>query len=133
MEAARMGDLGERVVSIVDDDPSLRRSVRNLLRSVGYRIEVFESAEAFLQSANRLNTGCLLLDVRLAGMSGLDLLAYLVATTPRIQVVMLTAHGDEETRQRCLRMGAIAFLTKPFRPEALYEAVKRAVELPLPT
>jgi len=128
-----MGDLGERVVSIVDDDPSLRRSVRNLLRSVGYRIEVFESAEAFLQSENRLNTGCLLLDVRLAGMSGLELLAHLVATASRIQVVMLTAHGDEETRQRCLRMGAIAFLTKPFRPEALYEAVKRAMELPPPT
>ena len=128
-----MGNQSERVVSIVDDDPSLRRSVKNLLSSVGYRVEAFESAEAFLQCAHQQDTACLVLDVGLAGMSGLDLLARVVVMAPRIPVVILTAHGDEATRQRCLRTGALGFLTKPFRPEALCEAVTRAIELSPPT
>ena len=92
-----------RLVSIVDDDGSLRRSVRNLLTSVGFRVETFVSAEAFLASMHRENTGCLVLDLRMPGMSGLDLLAHLAAMDSRIPAVILTAHGDDEARRRTCR------------------------------
>src|SRR5207249_2993835 len=105
---------GGRVVCVVDDDASLRRSLRNLLMSVGFRVETFQSAEAFLDSVHRENTGCLVLDLRMTGMNGLDLLRHLAARGSRIPVIILTAHGDDETRQRSLQAGAVAFLTKPF-------------------
>ena len=94
-----MGKHDGRVVCIVDDDPSLRRSLRNLLMSVGFRVETFDSAEAFLESAHRHGIGCVVLDVRMAGMSGVDLLRHLVATGSRIPAIMLTAHADDETRR----------------------------------
>lgn len=115
------------VVSVVDDDESLRRSLRNLLRSVGFGVETFASAEEFLRSAQRENTGCLVLDLRMTGMSGLDLLRHLAVTDSRIPAVILTAHGDEETRRRSLQAGAIAFLDKPFRSDALVDAVRTAL------
>src|SRR5436309_15227624 len=117
-----------RLVSMVDDDEALRRSVRNLLTSVGFRVETFASAEAFLQSAHRGNTGCVVLDVRMPGMSGLDLLIHLAATGSRIPVVMLTAHSDEEARRRAMQAGAVAFLGKPFHSKALVGAVRKALE-----
>jgi len=116
-----------RVISVVDDDESLRRSVGNFLRSVGFRVETFASAEDFLRSARRERTGCLVLDVRMTGMSGLDLLRHLAAGNVRVPAVVLTAHGDEDIRQRCLRAGAVAFLDKPFHAEALLDAVQRAM------
>jgi len=116
-----------RVISIVDDDQSLRRSLRNLLTSVGFRVETFASAEDFLSSSEQENTGCLVLDLRMGGMHGLDLLRHLAATGSRIPVVILTAHGDDETRQRSLEAGAVAFLGKPFRPDTLLDAVRRAL------
>ena len=91
-----MGENDVRLVSIVDDDGSLRRSVRNLLTSVGFRVETFVSAEAFLGSIHRENTGCLVLDLQMPGMTGLDLLAHLAATDSRIPAIILTAHGDDE-------------------------------------
>jgi FixJ family two-component response regulator len=115
------------VVSIVDDDASLRRSVRNLLTSVGFRVETFSSAESFLQSAHRMSTGCLVLDLKMGGMSGLDLLVHLNAIGARIPAVILTAHGDDETRRRTLAAGAVAFLGKPFRGDALLDAVRRTL------
>jgi FixJ family two-component response regulator len=117
-----------RLVSIVDDDESLRRSVRNLLTSVGFRVETFASGEAFLQSAHRGNTDCVVLDLRMPGTSGLDLLMHLTATGSRIPVVILTAHGDDEARRRTLQAGAVAFLGKPFHGEALLGAVRRALD-----
>lgn len=117
-----------RLVSIVDDDESLRRSVRNLLTSVGFRVETFASAEAFLQSAHRGSTDCVVLDLRMPGTSGLDLLMHLTATGSRIPVVILTAHGDDEARRRTLQAGAVAFLGKPFRGEALLGAVRSALD-----
>jgi FixJ family two-component response regulator len=114
----------KRVVCIVDDDPSLRRSLRNLLTSVGFRVETFDSAEAFLESVHQQNAGCMVLDLRMAGMSGLELLRLLAANGSRIPVVVLTAHGDEDTRQRTLQAGAVAFLTKPFQSAALVDAVR---------
>src|SRR3989442_1577512 len=123
----RMGERDRPVVSIVDDDESLRRSLRNLLRSVGFGVETFASAEEFLASAQRENTGCLVLDLRMTGMSGLDLLRHLAAAKVRVPAVVLTAHGDEEIRQRCLGAGAVAFLDKPFRGDALLDAVQTAL------
>jgi len=116
-----------RVVSIVDDDESLRRSVRNLLTSVGFRVETFESAEAFLQSAERVHTGCVVLDLRMPGMSGLDLLGHLAAIGSRIPVIILTAHSDDEARRRTLQAGAVAHLGKPFHGDALLGAVRKAL------
>jgi len=123
----RKGTRDTRVISVVDDDESLRRSVRNFLRSVGFRVETFASAEDFLSSGRRESTGCLVLDVRMTGMSGLDLLRYLAAENVRIPAVVLTAHGDEEIRRRCLGAGAVAFLDKPFHAEALLDAVQTAL------
>ena len=116
-----------RLVSIVDDDESLRRSVKNLLTSVGFQVETFASAEAFLQSAHRADTRCVVLDLRMPGMSGLDLLMHLAATGSPIPVVILTAHSDDEARRRMLQAGAVAFLGKPFHGEALLGAVRKAL------
>ena len=122
-----MGESDRPVVSVVDDDESLRRSLRNLLRSVGFGVETFASAEEFLSSAQRENTGCLVLDLRMTGMSGLDLLRHLAVRDSPIRVVILTAHGDEETRRRSLQAGAVAFLDKPFHSDALLDAVRAAL------
>jgi FixJ family two-component response regulator len=115
------------VVSIVDDDPSLRRSLRNLLTSVGLRVETFESAEVFLQSGAPDTTGCLVLDMRMPGMGGLGLLKHLVASGSRIPVIVLTAHGDEDTRERSILAGAVAFLEKPVPSAVLLDAVRSAL------
>ncbi len=117
-----MDERDRPVVSVVDDDESLRRSLRNLLRSVGFGVETFASAEEFLRSAERGSTGCLVLDLRMSGMSGLDLLQRLAVEDSHIPAVILTAHGDVETRRRSLQAGAVAFLDKPFRSDALLDA-----------
>jgi len=122
-----MGKHDGRVVCIVDDDASLRRSLRNLLMSVGFPVQTFESAEAFMASLDRDSIGCVVLDVRMAGMSGIDLLRHLVATGSRIPVIILTAHADDETRRRSLEAGAVAFLEKPVRSAALLDAVRTAL------
>jgi FixJ family two-component response regulator len=116
-----------RLVSIVDDDESLRRSVKNLLTSVGFRVETFASAEAFLQSAHRADTRCVVLDLRMPGMGGVDLLMHLAAAGASIPVIILTAHSDDDARRRTLQAGAVAFLGKPFHGEALLGAVRRAL------
>ena len=122
-----MGESDRPVISVVDDDESLRRSLSNLLRSVGFGVETFATAEEFLRSAQPENTGCLVLDLQMTGMSGLDLLRQLAVRDSRIRVVILTAHGDEETRRRSLQAGAVAFLDKPFHSDALLDAVRAAL------
>ena len=116
-----------QVVGIVDDDASLRRSLGNLLMSTGLRVETFASAESFLESDHRNGIGCVVLDVRLTGMSGIELLRHLVATGSAIPAIMLTAHGDDETRRRSLEAGAVAFLEKPVRSATLLDAVRAAL------
>ena len=116
-----------RVVCIVDDDASLRRSLRNLLMSLGFRVETFSSAEAFLESVHPDGIGCVVLDVRMAGMSGVDLLRHLAATGSPVPTIMLTAHADDEMRRRSLEAGALAFLEKPVRSDALLAAVRTAL------
>jgi FixJ family two-component response regulator len=118
---------GGRIISVVDDDVSLRRSLRNLLSSVGFEVETFESAEAFLASDSRERAACLVLDLRMPGMGGLDLLSHLAATGSRIPVIVLTAHGDDDARRRSLDAGAVAFLIKPFQSAALLDAIQRVV------
>ena len=122
-----MANHGGRVVSVVDDDVSLRRSLRNLLSSVGFEVETFESAEAFLASDSRERAACLVLDLRMPGMGGLDLLSHLAAAGSRIPVIVLTAHGDDDARRRSLDAGAVAFLIKPFQSAALLDAIQRVV------
>lgn len=122
-----MSEQNGRVVSVVDDDASLRRSLRNLLTSVGLRVETFESAELFLESDSLDKTGCLVLDLRMPGMGGLSLLGRLAASRTRIPVIILTAHGDEDMRQRTLQTGAVAFLEKPVKGPALLGAVRSAL------
>ena len=122
-----MGNHDGRVICIVDDDASLRRSLSNLLMSVGFRVETFSSAEAFLEVVDRASIGCLVLDVRMEGMSGVDLLRRLVTAGSTIPAIMLTAHGDDETRRRSLEAGAVAFLEKPVRSDALIAAVRAAL------
>jgi len=122
-----MGQENTPIVSIVDDDESLRRSLRNLLGSVGLRVETFASAEDYLQSHYREQTGCLVLDLRMHCMDGLELLRPLSGLGSRIPAVILTAHGDDEARRRSLQAGAVAFLTKPFDGNALIDAVRTAL------
>jgi len=122
-----MGKRDGRVVCIVDDDASLRRSLRNLLMSAGFPVETFQSAEAFLDWVDRDRIGCVVLDLRMAGMSGLDLLKQLVVTGSRIPAIMLTAHADDETRRRSLEAGAVAFLEKPVRSAVFLDAVRTAL------
>ncbi len=122
-----MGTHDTSVIFVVDDDESLRRSLGNFLRSVGFRVETFTSAEQFLRSARRERTGCLVLDLRMGGMSGLDLLRQLAVADLRVPAVILTGHGDAEMRRRCLAAGAVAFLDKPFHSDALLDAVQTAL------
>ncbi|SRR6266849_1982854 len=115
------------LISIVDDDDSLRNSLNNLIRSVGFRAQGFSSAEAFLHSNQLHDTACLILDVRMPGMSGLDLQRQMVADNSRIPIVFITSHGDDNARTRALEAGAVAFLYKPFREEALFKAIDSAL------
>ena len=113
-----MSSHGERkFVAIVDDDDSVRGTLQELLRSAGFFSLAFESAEAFLGSGDHLETGCLITDIRMPGMSGLELQARLNAERCRIPTIFITAHGDEEMRLRALREGAVEFLPKPFDDE----------------
>jgi len=115
------------LISVVDDDDSVRESLRGLLRSVRLGVEVFASAEEFLRSHRTNETDCLILDVRMAGIGGLELQRRLVYSNPEIPVIFITAHGDEELRSRALKCGAVDFLFKPFSEEALLSAVHRAL------
>jgi len=115
------------LISIVDDDESIREAIQSLLRSVGFKAKTFASAEQFLQSDQIENTACLILDVRMPGMSGLELQRRLMATQCRIPIVFVTAHGDEEARSRALQEGAVEFLLKPFSEEALLNAIQAAL------
>ena len=115
------------LISIVDDDESIREAIQSLLRSVGFRAKTFASAEQFLQSDQIENTACLILDVRMPGMSGLELQRRLIATQCRIPIVFVTAHGDEEARSRALQEGAVEFLLKPFSEEALLNTIQAAL------
>jgi FixJ family two-component response regulator len=116
------------LISVVDDDESVRESLSGLIRSVGFGVMVFASAEEFLGSNRLLDADCLILDVRMPGMSGIDLQRQLAASHTSIPVIFITAHGDEEARVRALNGGAVDYLLKPFSEEALLKAIDTALK-----
>lgn len=116
-------------VSVVDDDESIREAIKSLLRSVGIEANVFASAEDFLNSDYTRDTACLILDVRMPGMSGLELQQRLVSANCLLPIIFITAHAsDEGARSRALQSGAVDFLLKPFSEEALLNDVYAALE-----
>ena len=116
------------LISIVDDDDAFKCSLEDLIRSVGWRAQGFASAEAFLRSPHRQETACLILDVRMPGMSGPELQRRLVGAASAIPIIFITAHVDEGVRTRALQDGVVAFLYKPFREEDLLHAVNAALK-----
>lgn len=115
-----------KLVAIVDDDGSVRTALLGLMKAVGLPARAFASAEEFLQSGAREKTTCLVADVRMPGMSGLDLQAQLNAWSAGIPVIFITAHGDAATRARALNAGAIQFFQKPFDDQALLDSIRAA-------
>jgi FixJ family two-component response regulator len=116
------------LVFVVDDDPSIRESLRRLFTSVGLAVEVFPSAQAFLQRPRVDSPACLVLDVRLPGLSGLDLQRELAGTDTALPIIFLTGHGDIPMSVRAMKAGAVEFLTKPFREQDLLDAIRQAIE-----
>ena len=119
---------GAPVVFVVDDDPSVRSSLKFLLSSVGLQVESFDSAETFLQRKPPDAPSCLVLDVRLRGLSGLDFQRELAARNIRIPIVFVSGHGDIPMSVRAMKAGAIEFLTKPYRDQDLLDAVRIALD-----
>ena len=116
------------LIAVVDDDAAVREAVQSLLRSAGLRAEAFASAEDFWQAGPRQATACLIVDVRMPRMSGLALQQQLTMAQCPIPIIFITAHGDEETRARALRGGALDLLDKPFSDEVLLGAVQAALQ-----
>jgi FixJ family two-component response regulator len=115
------------VVAVVEDDESYRLALRRLLKSEGFSVQLFASAEEFLKSGRQHETGCLIADIRMPGMSGLDLQARLSADHCPIPTIFITAHGDEKMRLQAMRGGAVKFLAKPFDGAILLEGVRAAL------
>ena len=116
------------MVAIVDDDDLMRTALQGLLKSAGLVALTFVSAEEFLKSGRQHDTACLITDIRMPGMSGLELQAQLNADHCRIPTIFITAHGDAKMRMQAMRAGAVEFLAKPFDDEALLESVRAAME-----
>jgi FixJ family two-component response regulator len=117
-----------KLVAIVDDDDSMRSALQGLLESAELPAQAFASAEEFLKSGEHHQIACLIADIRMPGMSGLELQAQLNAERCRIPIIFITAHGDEKMRMQALRAGAVEFMAKPFNDEALLESVRAALE-----
>jgi FixJ family two-component response regulator len=118
----------EPIVYIVDDNASVRAALSNLLRSVGLRVQLFGSASELLQSKLAETASCLVLDIRLPGVSGLDFQSELVKANIHVPTIFMTGHGDIPMSVRAMKAGAIDFLTKPFRDQDMLDAVMRALE-----
>ena len=118
----------DAMVFVVDDDAPMRKSLENLIRSVGLRVEVFASAKEFLRSKRPDVPSCLVLDVRLPGLSGLDLQRQTSNPGMEIPIVFITGHGDIPMSVRAIKAGAVEFLTKPFREQDLLDAIQQALE-----
>ena len=119
----------EKVVAIVDDDESMRSALQGLMKVAGLPAQAFASAEDFLNSGKQCKTACLITDIRMPGMSGLDLQARLNSERCRIPTIFITAHGDTEVQMRAMRAGAVEFLVKPFNKDVLLDHVRAAMEL----
>src|SRR3984957_12287458 len=116
------------IVYVVDDDPSIRDALDSLIRSVGFRAQTFASAQGFLRSVRPDALGCLVLDGRLPGLSGLDLQRELARVDIRIPIIFITGHGDIPMSVSAMKAGAVEFLTKPFRDQDLLDAIQAAID-----
>lgn len=116
------------IVFVVDDDPSVREALSSLIRSVGLRVETFASAQDFLHHQRPEAAACLVLDVRMPGMSGLDLQRELANAGERIPIIFITGHGDIPMTVFAMKAGAVEFLPKPFRDEDLLDAIRQALK-----
>ena len=116
------------MISIIDDDDSVRESLQRLMRSVGFAVNVFASAEEFLNSDRLCYTDCLILDVRLPGMNGFDLQRHLANSHSEIPIIFITSHEDDELRARALNAGAVDYFLKPFDDEDLLDAIDEALK-----
>lgn len=122
-----MAEQAKRAVAVVDDDSRIRESIESLLDSAGYSASLFQSAEEFLQSAAITETICLITDVRMPGMDGLELQRRVRLKRPRLPVIFISAHYDDDVRQRALDQGAIGFLYKPFDAADLLSTIEPAL------
>lgn len=127
-EARTKGAEAEPIVSIVDDDVSIRNALSALIRSVGLRVETFSSATQFLQAPRPLQPACLVLDVRLPGLNGLELQRQLANGANALPIIFITGHGDIPMSVRAMKAGAVEFLTKPFRDQELLDAIQHALK-----
>ena len=118
----------EPIVLVVDDDPSVRRSMERLIQSSGFKVQTFRSAGEFLRRPRPDGPACLVLDVRLPGLSGLDLQRELTNSGIQLPIIFMTAHGDIPMTVRAMKGGAMEFLTKPFRTRRLLDAIRAAIE-----
>jgi FixJ family two-component response regulator len=116
------------IVFVVDDDPPVRRAIKRLVGSVGLQVELFGSAQEFLESKHPDAPSCLVLDIRLPGISGLDFQPQLAEAGIRIPIIFITAHGDIPMTVRAMKAGAVEFLTKPFRDQDLLDAIQVALD-----
>jgi len=117
-----------KLIAIVDDDDLMRSALQGMMKAVGWPAQAFASAEEFLKSGQQTQTACLIADIRMPGMSGLELQAKLNAEHCRIPTIFITAHGDAKMRMQALRAGAVEFMAKPFDDDALLESVRAALE-----
>jgi FixJ family two-component response regulator len=116
------------LIAVVDDDQSVREALENLISSVGFEVKLFASAEAFLDSDAPANTDCAVLDLRLPGISGIELQRKLVANGQSVPGIIITAEGDEHAQAEAAAAGAIAFIKKPFKEEVLLAAIDSALK-----
>jgi FixJ family two-component response regulator len=120
-------EVRKNLISLVDDDESIRRTTTLLIESFGFQATAFESAETFLKSGHLRETSCLIADVQMPGMNGLELQSHLAALGCKIPIIFITAHDNKESRQQALQAGAIAFLGKPFNDELLFQTIRTAL------
>ena len=118
----------EAIVFVIDDDESIREALKSLIRSVGLNVQTFASAHEFLESRRPDVPGCLILDVRMPGLSGLDLQRDLTEASIHIPIIFITGHGDIPMSVRAMKAGAVEFLTKPFRDQDLLDGIQQALE-----
>jgi FixJ family two-component response regulator len=123
-----LASAAEPIVFVIDDDPSIRAALKSLFESVGLRVGVFGSAPEFLQSSQPNVSSCLVLDIRLPGVSGLDFQDNLAKADIRIPIIFMTGHGDIPMSVKAMKAGAVDFLTKPFRDQDMLDGVTRALE-----
>ena len=123
--ASRGAPMSQGMIAIVDDDDAVRRAIMSLVRSLGYDVSAFSSAEAFLESEQINDTSCLVTDLQMPGLSGIDLQDRLIAEGYRIPVIFLTGHPDDDVRIRAIKTGAVGFLTKPCNSDHLLGCLEK--------